>query len=96
MSWDVNLIDLLLYLVTPIVLAITAVILIFTSPSLSAAATKNSINCFMPAEFSNNWIDYGHKYCLSGHAELYEDLNLNIPLSNLTEFDLDELYHPVR
>ncbi|KAF6028940.1 hypothetical protein EB796_012748 [Bugula neritina] len=82
--WDYNYIEFLLYLVTPIILITSAFLLVFASPSQGAAVSKENISCWFPAEFSSDWIDYGHQICLSDQAKLYE--------YNFSDYSIPDVY----
>lgn len=84
MWWDFNYIEFLLYLVTPIILITSAFLLVFASPSQGAAVSKENISCWFPAEFSSDWIDYGHQICLSDQAKLYK--------YNFSDYSIPDVY----
>ncbi|KAF6029351.1 hypothetical protein EB796_012356 [Bugula neritina] len=94
--WDINHTDLLLYLVTPIILVISVIVLTCVSPSQSVAASKNHVECWFPAQFTSSWIEYGKSFCLSEHATLYHlDMSQPINTENLTDLNIAEYFDQI-
>ena len=80
LSWDINLIDKLHYIATPVSF-LSLTIIMWITVAASPSGDSMTFTCWTPAQFTHEWVEYANVACHYGQGSLYTPGDLEDPES---------------
>ena len=70
LNWDINLIDKLHYIATPVIF-LSLTIIMWITVAAPPSGDSMTFTCWTPAQFTHEWAEYAKNACRYGQGSLY-------------------------
>ena len=70
LNWDINLIDKLHYIATPVIF-LSLTIIMWITVAAPPSGHSMTFTCWTPAQFTHEWAEYAKNACRYGQGSLY-------------------------